>query len=296
MRLLTALGTLLLLAISSTACFASTLTPLEPEVIEIRDRLRDNQVDAAIERGEQAVEQLPRSGNAWLWLGNAYGRKAQQVSMLGKPGWAGKCRDAYVKAVELAPGNPDARFALMQYYVQAPGFLGGGIDKAQAQVVELDKIGPAWGHMGRAILLASDDKDDEAVQAYRAAVAAEPGNYRALLGLISIHLGAKQNAQAREVVDAALARNPQDAVALYMLGRIAVEDGQRIEAGIDGLDAFLALQDRPQELPLAAAWWRKGLLLEKAGRAAEALQALEKAVSLDGKLQGARKDLERLGS
>ncbi len=267
---------------------------LEPEVMELRQLLRDGQLDDAIARGEELVEQRPDSSNAWLWLGNAYGRKALAANLLGKAGWAGKCRDAYFKAVDLAPGNPDARFALLQYYAQAPGFMGGGIDKAQAQVVELEKIGPAWGHMGRATLFAVDDQREEAVAAYRDAVAAEPGNFRALLGLISIHIGAGQNAEARAVVDAALARDPRDPVGLYMLGRIAVEDGQRIDEGIDGLATYLTLADRPYELSVAAAWWRKGLLLEKAGRIDEALKALEQAVSLDAKLDGAQKDLRRV--
>ncbi len=295
MRVLITLGMLLMLLGSMSAVIAAA-TPLEPEAIEVRQLLRDNRVDDAIARGEQVIEQLPQSSNAWLWLGNAYGRKALSANLLSKAGWAGKCRGAYEKAVELAPANPDARFALLQYYAQAPGFLGGGIDKAQAQVVELEKIGPAWGHMGRAILLAVDDKTEEAVAAYRDAVLAEPGNFRALLGLISIHLAAKQNTQARAVVDAALARDSKDPVALYMLGRIAVEDGQRIDEGLQGLDAYLALAERPYELPVAAAWWRKGLLLEKVGRKDEAVDALKRAVSLDARLDGAQKDLQRLGS
>lgn len=295
MRVLTTLGTLLML-LGSMSAVAAAVTPLEPEAIGVRQLLRENRVDDAIARGEQVTEQLPQSANAWLWLGNAYGRKALSANLLGKAGWAAKCRDAYERAVALAPRNPDARFALMQYYAQAPGFLGGGIDKAQAQVVELQKIGPAWGHMGRAILLAVDDKTEDAVAAYRDAVAAEPGNFRALLGLISLHLRASQNAEARAVVDAALARDPQDPVGLYMLGRIAVEDGQRIDAGIQGLDAYLALDNRPDELPVAAAWWRKGLLLEKAGRKDEAVDALKRAVSLDANLDGAQKDLQRLES
>jgi tetratricopeptide (TPR) repeat protein len=293
MRALATLGLLSVLCLSTVGA-AAAVAPLEPEVAELRQLLRDNRLDDAIKHGEEVVAQSPQSSNAWLWLGNAYGRKALAANLLGKAGWAGKCRDAYVKAVDLAPANPDARFALMQYYAQAPGFMGGGIDKAQAQVVELEKIGPAWGHMGRAILLAVDDKRDEAAAAYRDAVAADPGNYRALLGLISIHLGARQYAQARAAVDAALARDPRDPVALYMLGRIAVEDGQRIDDGIDSLATYLELDNRPYELPAATAWWRKGILLEKAGRIDEAVNALQQAVSLDAKLDGAQKDLRRL--
>lgn len=287
----------LALALSTALAGAAAVAahpPLAPEVAEVRTLLRAGKLEDAVERGEAVVEQRPEDGKAWLWLGNAYGRRAQEANLLSKASWAGKCRDAYEKAVALLPQDPDVRFSLMQYYAQAPGFLGGGEDKAREQVEALAKIGPAWGHMGRAALLGMEDKDDEALAAYAAAVEADPTNHRATLGLVSMHLGAKRYAEARAVAERALARDAADPVGLYMTGRIAVDDGQRIEDGVRSLDAYIALAERPDELSLAAAWWRKGLLLEKLGRKAEALDALRRSVSLDASLEPARKDLERL--
>jgi tetratricopeptide (TPR) repeat protein len=275
---------------------AQAAPTLAPDVLEVRTLLRDNRVDDAISRAEAATEARPDDGKAWLWLGNAYGRKAIEVGMLSKPKWAGKCREAYEKSVAVAPGDPDARLALMQFYLQAPGFMGGGVDKAQAQADALATIGPAWGHIGRAAILLADDSNDEAAAAYAEAIAADPANHRALLGLVSLHLGTQRVDLARGNVDEALARNASDPVALYMLGRLAVEDGRRIDEGIQSLDAYLALDNRPEELSAAAAWWRKGLLLEKAGRKDDAVKALQQAVSLDARLEPAKKDLERLGS
>jgi tetratricopeptide (TPR) repeat protein len=282
-----------LIACASATCAAAPEV-LEPAVEQVRTLLRNKQVDAAVERGEAAIAAQPGSGKAWLWLGNAYGQKALAAGLLSKASWAGKCRDAYVKAVELAPDDPDARFSLLQYYLQAPGFMGGGSDKAQTQVDGLEAIGPAWGHMGKAAVLIADDKPDEAVAEYQSAVAAAPDNARALLGLISIHVGRKDFVAARAATDAALARNPGDPVALYMLGRIAIDDGQRIEEGLKGLETFIGLASHPEQLPLAAAWWRKALLLEKLGQAEAAIAALSQAVQLDATLEGARKDLARL--
>lgn len=283
-------------ALATPVAAQSLGAPLAPEVQQVRDLLRAGQVDDAITQAEKATAARPDDGKAWLWLGNAYGRKAIEASMLAKPKWAGKCRDAYEKAVAVAPADPDARLSLMNYYLQAPGFLGGGRDKAEAQAAAMQSIGPAWGHIGRASLLLADDKDDDAVGAYEAARAADPTNYRATLGLVSLHISGKRFPEARQVVDAALARDPRDPVALYMLGRIAIDDGQRIEQGIAGLAAYVTLENRPEELGLAAAWWRKGLLLEKVGRKGDAVQALRKAVELDARLEAAKKDLDRLES
>jgi tetratricopeptide (TPR) repeat protein len=273
---------------------AGAAPPLEPEVAEVRQLLRENRIGLAVELGESVVEALPTSGNAWMLLGDAYGRQAMRVDARAKTGWTLKSRDAYEKAVELAPGNPDARFSLMQYYTQAPQYLGGGREKALLQAAGLAAIGAAWGHMGRAALLLADGKADAAIAAYQAAVTAEPGNPRATLGLISLNFSEKHYADARAAIEAALSRDPQDPVALFMLGRIAVEDGVRIEDAIEGIDTFVSLDARPEQLSLASAWWSKGRLLEKAGRRDAAIEALEQAVSLDAGLERAQNDLKRL--
>ena len=48
------------------------------------------------------------------------------------PGHASKAHRYFEKAVELDPKNLEAMNDLFEYYLEAPGFLGGGFDKAQA--------------------------------------------------------------------------------------------------------------------------------------------------------------------
>lgn len=292
----TAIATALFLSLCVPTFARSERTPLAAEVQQVRNLLSANRTDEAIAQAETATKARPDDGKAWLWLGNAYGRKALEVMMLAKPKWAGKCRDAYEKAVAVSPSDPDPRLQLIQYYLQAPGFMGGGRDKAEAQVQALQAIGSVWGHIGRAALLLADDKREDAIDAYADALAAEPGNRQATLGLISLYLREQRFGDARGVAEAALARDPRDAIGLYMLGRVAVDDGQRIEEGIESLATYIRLDSHPEELGVAAAWWRKGLLLEKAGRQEEAAQALRTAVELDARLEQAKKDLRRLES
>ena len=68
--------------------------------------------DAAVTAGEKAVELAPTSSEYQLQLGDTYGFAAQQAGMLGKVGWAKKCRLAYEKAVGLDPKNLNARNSL----------------------------------------------------------------------------------------------------------------------------------------------------------------------------------------
>jgi len=79
---------------------------------------------------EKAAALEPESSEICLWLGRAYGRRAETSSMLTAPGFATKARQFFERAAQLNPNNLDAQSDLFEYYLEAPGFLGGGFDKA----------------------------------------------------------------------------------------------------------------------------------------------------------------------
>ncbi len=94
----------------------------------------------AVDVLESAAEISPRSSEAQLWLGRAYGRLAEGNKLLAF-GRARKARAAFEKAVELDPKNRDALDDLFEFYFEAPGIVGGGLDKAEAvakQIAALD--------------------------------------------------------------------------------------------------------------------------------------------------------------
>src|ERR1035437_6295066 len=81
---------------------------------------------------EKAVALEPGNSGCHLWLGRAYGRRAETSSMITAPGLANKARQFFEKAVQPNPANLEAQSDLLEYYLEAPGFLGGGFDKASA--------------------------------------------------------------------------------------------------------------------------------------------------------------------
>ena len=85
----------------------------------------------AAEALEKAAAADPNSSEIALWAGRAFGRRAETSSPFTAPGHASKARQFFEKSVQLDPKNMDALSDLFEYYLEAPGFLGGGIDKAQ---------------------------------------------------------------------------------------------------------------------------------------------------------------------
>ena len=100
----------------------------------------------------EAVRLEPGGSGLHLWLGRAYGRRAETSSMFTAPGYASKAGQAFETAVRLNPKNQDALNDLFEFYLQAPGFLGGGMDKASALIERIAALDPAERHFAEARL------------------------------------------------------------------------------------------------------------------------------------------------
>ena len=62
----------------------------------------------------------------------------------------GDIRGSFEKALSLNPNHIGARWALIEYYLQLPAFVGGSERKAQRYANELFKISPVDGYLSKA--------------------------------------------------------------------------------------------------------------------------------------------------
>ena len=92
-----------------------------------------NNYDQSIKAGEKAVSLAPGNATYHLWLGRAYGRKAEHANWWSAASLAGKMRDEFERSVQLNGDDVDARTDLAEFYIEAPGIVGGGKDKAESQ-------------------------------------------------------------------------------------------------------------------------------------------------------------------
>jgi tetratricopeptide (TPR) repeat protein len=286
---------LLWLALAFGSALPATAAEVLPgPVEEVKRRLGDGDVDAAIKAGESAVAALQQDSQAWFWLGRAYARQAMQAGLLSKPKWAGKTRDAYEKSDALDEDNLDARYDLMQYYLAAPAFLGGDRAQAEAQARQMARRDPVMGKLADAFLAQNDEHPVVAEKLLREALAIDPARERVRLSLAMLLQGGERWDDIGALWRDALARDADDALAHYQLGRLAVFSGADLPAGLAHIERFIALGKAPEGITLGAAHWRRGQLLEKLARREEAIAALEEAVRREPKLEQASADLERL--
>ncbi len=146
------------------------------ETWELIGRCQYMQGDAkkASESLQKAVDLRPDSSEYHHWLGRAYGRRAETSSFITAPGLAVKAREQFERAVELDSKNLEAISDLFEYYLGAPGFLGGGLDKAQNLAERIAKVDPAEGHYSQARLAEKRKEFQTAEQQLRRAADLAP--------------------------------------------------------------------------------------------------------------------------
>lgn len=160
------------------------------------------QFDKASDALERAVAADPKSSRAVVWLGRAYGMRAERANPFSAMGLARKTRDAFEAAVKLDPRNLEAVSDLFSYYLAAPGFLGGGIDRARALAETVKSVDPSEYAFLQA-QLAEKEKDYIAAERnYLAAQAREPSRIGRSIDLATFYTRRGMTAKA----DAALAK------------------------------------------------------------------------------------------
>src|SRR5579871_2873860 len=117
-----------------------------------RDHYMLGDYKKATESLEKAVAADPTNSEYELWLGRAFGRRAETASPLFAAPHANKARQHFERSVQLDSRNLEALSDLFEYYLQAPGFMGGGLDKASGIANRMAAINPVEGQWAQARL------------------------------------------------------------------------------------------------------------------------------------------------
>jgi Flp pilus assembly protein TadD len=148
-----------------------------------RDYLMLGDFKKAVDYFKKAVAAQPHNSEYMDWLGRAYGKRAETAFPVIAPSFASKAREAFECSVTLDPKNADALSDLFEYYLEAPGFLGGGYDKALAVAEKISVIDPPEGYFAKAQLAQKRREFSDAEQHLRKAAAAAPHEVGHLIDL-----------------------------------------------------------------------------------------------------------------
>jgi tetratricopeptide (TPR) repeat protein len=202
---------------------------------------------------EKAWNADPQNSNYALWLGRAYGRRAETSNPLSAPGHASKARQYFEKAVELNPNHLEALNDLFEYYLQAPGFLGGGFDKAVKVADRIGNLDAVEGHWAKAKLAEKRKEFSKAEEQWRRAADLAPQQVGRLLDLA--HFFAKQG--RFQDADTSLAKAeklaPDSPKVIYAKAEMYVKNGRNLAAARTLLKRYLASTLSPDDPPRSEA-------------------------------------------
>ena len=237
----------------------------------------ETRIPEAVKQAEQCVAANPGNSRCHVSLGKALGAKAMNGGMMSAMGYAGDIRDSFKKGVELDARNVDARVSLMQFYIMAPGIMGGGTSKAEALAAQTATVIPEAGKLLQAMLDAGAGK---LAKAEAAIVALRPGadeelqdhQEEQLVGVGMRYVAEKKYAEGERVLRDVQKRFPENQMASYGIARAQQEQGRHREALL-GLEQTLLKTPRPH------VHYRMGQSLQALGEKAKAVAAYEKALA-----------------
>ena len=288
----------------------------------------DSDYDGAIDYLKNAVDLNGGVAKYHFKLGDAYGVKAQRGGLFGKIGAASNCKEQYINAICLDAKLTEARLHLIEFYLQAPGIVGGSVKKAMAHADTIKSYDAYEGYLAEARIHDYQKEKAQQEECYRKAMTTDPKRpdaYRALwLIAMADNDGTKadeifKNAlaavgnksdlylqvglyyiekndfiKARGMFDESLKKNPQNDAVYYQLGKVALLSGVDLNQGLASFEKFCQMPHSKNSPGVEYAYWRIGMIYEKLGKSDSARLAYKKSLEISPNFENAKKALEKL--
>jgi cytochrome c-type biogenesis protein CcmH/NrfG len=210
---------------------------------------------------EKASQLEPGGAEIFLWLGRSLGRWAETSSYFTAPGYARRCREALERAVALDGKNVEAMSDLVAYYLEAPGFLGGSLGKAERLAPRIAALDAAEGQYVQA-RIAEQRKDFSGAEAHlRRAVEMAPRQIDRWIDLAKFFARRGDVQQSEQALAKAAEVAPETPKLLFARAKLYIQLERNLEEARVLLQRYLQMPLTPEDPPRREA----DRLLVKAG-------------------------------
>jgi tetratricopeptide (TPR) repeat protein len=250
--------------------------------------------DDAVREMNKAVELQPSNAKYHLWLGRFCGFQADHSSLFRAYFRARPVLKEFETARDLAPDDMDVRFDLLEYYLNAPGFLGGDKDKAKAEAQVISKLDPSKGYIARATIYRKNKDWDMAREELSRATIDYPNNADAWKDLADYLLDRQDFQGAYDSAKKALALEEDSKQARLVMAASEIRLGKDIDHAGRTLEALTSgtLADEEPDFETAYYWLGECYLAK--GDKVKARGAFETALSFNPDYSKAKESLSGL--
>lgn len=249
--------------------------------------------DNSIHMAEKALALDPQNSSYHLWLGRAMGRKAEDANPFTAFGLARKVKIEFERAVVLDKDNLPARSDLSEYYLEAPGFLGGDKNKAKQQA---DYVAQHDRALASYIYARVQEKQGNtgAEAEYKKAIAASSQPARYWVELAHFYRRTGRLGEMEDAIRRAIAAVQQSESSEFDAAALLVHSGRNFAGAAQMLRHYVSEEDPSEDGPAFRAHYLLGVVLEKQGKKKEAAAEFQIALNMASEYRPAQDALARV--
>jgi tetratricopeptide (TPR) repeat protein len=249
--------------------------------------------DSSMHMAEKALALDPQNSSYHLWLGRAMGRKAEEANPFTAFGLARKVKIEFERAVAFDGNNLAARSDLSEFYLEAPGFLGGDKNKAKQQADYVARHDRALASYIYA-RIAEKQGNTGAEAEYKKAIAASSQPSRYWVELAYFYRRAGRLGEMEDAIRHSLAAVQQAGASEFDAAALLLHSGRNFAGATQILRNYVSQEDPSEDGPAFRAHYLLGVLLEKQGKKNEAAAEFQTALNMASEYRPAQDALARV--
>ncbi len=209
--------------------------------------------DDAIDVYEALIEADDNNANYHYKYGGVLGMKALE-NKLKAIGFIGDIKYSFEKAAELDKKHIDARWALVEFYLELPGIVGGSINKSMKYAQELEDLSKVDGYLAKGYIYEYDDEPELAERYYKMAIK-EGGSLTCYDKLTKLYETEHKPKSAIKNIESAQQKHQRNALH-YQIGKVAAEYNVALYKGEKCLNTYIKNYSTKDGVPKAWAYYR----------------------------------------
>ena len=250
--------------------------------------------DEAIRTCEKAAALAPQNSEFHEWLGRSYGLKAENVGALRAFTLVRKVKAECERAVSLGKDNVMAHADLAEFYIEAPGFMGGDKAKARKLAETVSNRDAAEAHYMLARLEEKLGDRNKAEAEFKSAIETSGNLAHYWVDLAGFYRRAGRLNDMEATINKAREARLADGIARFDGATVLLQAGRNFPAAVEMFRQYLSSEKFAEDGPAFLAHYHLGTLFEKQGKAQDAAREYRAALALASKYRPAQDALARV--
>ncbi|WP_340202192.1 hypothetical protein [Ascidiimonas sp. W6] len=220
----------------------------------------------------------PKVANYHYKYGGVLGMKALKNKMKAI-GLIGDIKSSFMKAAELDSKHIEARWALVELFMQLPGILGGSKKKSLKYAEELQSLSMVDGYLAKGYIYEYDNKFEKAAYYYKKAISVGGSItcYQKLTDLYEKKMNKPE--EAISTIENSYSKHKQNALH-YQIGKISADYNVQLDKGIRSIQQYIKNYKVSDGVPLEWAYYRIAKIYRHDRDVANAILWVNKALDI----------------